>query len=114
MKTLKNITDKIQAIRDTNYLEFMQIERAKQKKVDRKELEFLEEMKKYLLTDPPEEYLQKEERRLESLIENVMDRFVFSEKLNLKQVGELRKAHEKQYDIPKHRKHLKTIRYILY
>lgn len=114
MKTLKIIVAKIQVIQNRVYDQFLEMDRRKQKRQDKKDLLLLEPVKKYLLSQPSEEYLKTEERRLETLIGNIMDRFVSPDNVSGSELSKLRKIHEKEYDIQKHRKHLKTIRYILY
>lgn len=114
MKTLKHVVCKIQIIQNRVYDDYLESERPKVRRQDKKDLALLEVVKKYLMSQPSEDYLKKEEERLVGLIENIMDRFLPPENVSKGELSTLRKDFEKEYDISKHRRHLKTIRFILY
>lgn len=113
MKTLKTVVRTIQELQNRDYSMFDSTLSEKQKKKDRRELIFLNVIKKYLMTQPTQEFCSSERDRLEKIINAVMGRFVEPENVTKGELSKLRKVHEKEYDVAKYRRQLRTMYYIL-
>lgn len=73
----------------------------------------MSEIKRYLMSQPKKEYIESQSLRLDRMITSAMNRFVAPEGIAGTEVTKMRKEHEKEYDVPKYRRQLKTMRFIL-
>lgn len=106
MKSLQNIKDQINDLKDLHKKETFISE--KQKKQYNKKIAFLRDCQYYLEFKPTVEYLEKEAKRLGLLIESINTRVEHYFK-NSKTV----KAIKKEYEFTKISDQLKTINYLL-
>lgn len=81
----------------------------------RKRIAYLDTCIKYLETHPDESYMKLEIGKLETKMNFRMECFKPLNELMLskKDLSKMKKAHEKQYEIPKLREQIKTLRFIL-
>lgn len=109
MKTYEQITKEIQKLTALD----QRTTEDKELKAARKRAQFLSQVKKYLETQPREEFVRKELHRLADKIEIVKDAFSLPQDLKVKEATKLRKEFEKTHEVPKMKAQLKTLQYIL-
>lgn len=82
----------------------------------RKKIPFLRKCILYLETEPREEFLKSEIDRICEMINTRIEMFKEphnADKLSKKDLSKLKKAHEKEWEVPKLRMQLKTLNYLL-
>lgn len=112
MRTIKQVNEEIKEIE--NRLNTEELKKSVSTKL-RKRITHLRKCKMYIETNPSTQYMNDEIKKIETKISLRLACFILEgvDAMPKSLVNKLKREFEKEYDIPKLREQVKTIRYIL-
>lgn len=111
MKTVRQLQNELSDLK----VKIEQEDDKKKEKKLRKKIPYLNTCIMYLESNPDELFIKQEIEKVETKINLRMQQFILDDIENKPKslVSKLKRQHEKQYDIPKLREQVRTLRYLL-
>lgn len=116
MKTINDVKKEIGVIENLPKVEILEMKPVVWRRL-KKKLELLRILVIYLETNPTEQFVLSEMKRLEKLISAKMKEFAKDELVekgvSAKEITKLKNKHEAKYDLKKMRTHVRTLRLLI-